>query len=368
MMQRCERSHDGAAAGLGDGGTSAGRIGAPPRLPPGLESSQRSVLADFVVNLASTLSLTDYTLHLAIRVVDSYLAQQEEPMQADKLQVLGATCLKIADVFTEQSKEYYKQENAVEYAEATYHQTTSEQMLLCEKEVLPKLDFDLHLPTAHWFAQCYLAYGRFTPGGNVAKTACFIGDLALLDYDLLAYPPSLRAQCTVVLAVFLAQQARSQRGAAAKPSPRPSAELAVPPLPTFGGSAEETGRAGEGSGAGGMVATSSTASGTAPVSRSASMKVDEAAEALSLTYLEHWDTQVRNCVCRGNSAVDAAMCMQALVRTLSVLRREWKALKLTAVEAKHASLSRTLVYPERFPVSKLVRYILPDTQRGMMLE
>merc|ERR1719277_526663 len=95
VMQRCERSP-------GEGAVDAGHVGALPRLPPGLEPSERTIVTDFIVRLASTLSLTDYTLHLAVRVVDSYLSRLEEPIQSDRLQVVGATCLKIADVFTEQ--------------------------------------------------------------------------------------------------------------------------------------------------------------------------------------------------------------------------------------------------------------------------
>ncbi|CAK0798231.1 unnamed protein product [Prorocentrum cordatum] len=201
-----------------------------PRLPPGFDAGQRAVLVDFIISLASALSLSDITLHLAVSVADRYLALLEAPLGPfGGMQVVGATCLKIADVFSEQSKEYYKQENVVEYADATNGQAPSDKMLICEKELLPQINFDLHRPTVHWFVQCFLAYGRFTPAGDVAKTASFISDLVLLDYDLLAYPASLRAQCALLLAVFLVQRAPvlrrrpsdappSQGGAAAGPA------------------------------------------------------------------------------------------------------------------------------------------------------
>jgi hypothetical protein len=35
-----------------------------------------------------------------------------------------------------------------------------------------------------------------------------------------------------------------------------------------------------------------------------------------LPYLEHWDESVRNAVCHKNTAVDAAMCLGGIVRTL----------------------------------------------------
>jgi len=242
------------------------------------------------------------------------------------MRVIGATCLKVADVFAEQSKEYYKQENTVEYAEATaatMHPTSPAQMLSCEKDVLPKVEFDLRLPTVHWFLQCYLAYARFAQTANVAKTAFFIGDLALLDYDLLIYAPSLRAHCSLLLAAFLVQKLEDKT--------KPNSE---------------------------------EVSATQKVERSGS----RASSSTRLPSLNHWDESVRNAVCHKNTAVDAAMCLQAVVRTLVVMRREWKSAKLLAVETKHASNIRTLNYPETFPVSKLVRYILPDSQRGMIPE
>jgi len=297
--------------------------------PGSCDPGQRAALVDFVVGLASTLSLTDYTLHLAVAVVDRYLGLQDGPVAADDLQIVGVTSLKVADVFAEQSKEYYKQENVVEYAEATLHQVSSEQILVCEKDLLPKLEFDLHLPTTHWFLQCYLAYGRFASGSRVAKTACFVGDLALLDHGQQAHAAPLRAQCALVLGAFLAQQAAAGRGPGA-PGPAPEEPAPARRAPAAGAPGEE--------------------------------------EAGKLRSLELWDSHVRSRVCSGNVAIDAAMCLQAVVRALVVLRREWKSAKLTAVEVKHAGLARTLVYPERFPVSRLVRYIIPDAQRGLIPE
>jgi len=312
-----------------------------PQLPPGFDTNQRAKLVDFIVGLASTLSLTDYTLHLGVGLLNKYLALQDEYLDQERMQVAGATCLKVADVFAEQSKEYYKQETALEYAEATLHQVLPEQILAFEKSLLPKVEFDLNLPTTHWFAQCYLAYGRFNPLGSTAKTAVFIGDLTLLDYDLLAYAPSLRAQCAVLLAVFLVQQAQSQK------QRRPD-------------------------GAFWMNASQDYASSQPSLSRASSQagqpQPGDGERNVTLTHFDHWDTVIRNQVCQGNTSIDTALCLQAIVRTLVVLRREWKSAQLTAVEAKHASIVRTLVYPERFPVSKLVRYILPDNQRGLVPE
>jgi len=328
VMQQRERRQVGYGSC-----SSSESSGLPPQLPTGFDANQRSVMIDFMVGLASTLSLTDYTLHLASSVADRYISHQDGPISNDQMRVVGATCLKVADVFAEQSKEYYKQENTVEYAEATMHQTSPAQMLSAEKDILPKVEFDLRLPTVHWFLQCYLAYARFTGSGNVAKTAFFIGDLTLLDYDLLIYAPSLRAHCALLLAAFLVQRLAdrkqsSSEAAASEPQQSESSDACA---------LANVGLAGMHS-------------------------------RLVLPCLDHWDECARNAVCHKNTAVDTAMCLQAVVRTLVVMRREWKSAKLLAVETKHASNIRALNYPEMFPVSKLVRYIIPDCQRGLIPE
>jgi hypothetical protein len=293
-------------------------VALPLALPKGFDSSHRAVMVDFMIGLASNLSLTDYTLHIAVSVADRYMSNQEGPISTERMHVIGASCLKVSDVFAEQSKEYYKQENTIEYAEATLHHATPAQMLSCEKDVLPKVEFDLQQPTVHWFLQCYLVYARFTALGRVAKTSSFIADLILLDYDLLVYGPSLRAQCCILLAAFLVQSALADEE----------------------NSQEQL-----------DMVESDVLQGSALTNQETRLRVPN---------LDHWDEHARNNVCSRNNAVDAAMCLQAVVRTLVVNRREWKSAKLVAVENKHATNMRMLNYPEMFPVSKLVRYILPD--------
>lgn len=317
----------------------------PLSLPPGFDSGHRAVIMNFIIGLASSLSLSDYTLHLAAALVDKYIALQRESIAPERMQIIGATCLKVADVFVEQSKEYYKQENIVEYAQATLPRASAAELLSCEKDILPSLGFDLRLPTAHWFLQCYLAYGRFCVDSSVARTAFFISDLTLLDHDALVYAPSLRAQCALLVAVFVAQQSLTDRR-------RLAAQSRVPVNQRVDGSTPC-----------GYFRSEPTPSGPR-VPHAGSLEPCDLGSAGAC--LDHWDEYVRDHVCKRNTAIDASMCLQAVVRILMVMRREWKGAKLDAAEAKHAALVRTLVYPERFPVSKLAQYIIPDCQRGLL--
>ena len=291
-------------------------------LPPGFDANSRAVQVDFIIGLASAMNLRDGTAHLACAVFDKYLSLQDKAVSADQIKVVAATCLKVSDVFGEQSKEYYKQENSVEYAEAAVGKSiTPLQMLSCEKEILPKLGFKLHHPTTRWFLQCYVAYARLSMRDAVGKTASFIADLMLLDFELLLYAPSMKAQCAVLMAAFLVQQEATSR------HPKDKANM----LNEDGGKL------------------------VGPLQG-------------HLSCLDYWDQHIRGSVCRANLAVDTSMCLQAVVRMLSDKRREWKSLQLNAVETKHVQLARALAYPDRFPVFKLVRYILPDHQRSLVPE
>jgi hypothetical protein len=59
--------------------------------------------------------------------------------------------MKIADVFNERSKEYYRQENASEYSYITADEYSAEEVVMMEKQILNILDFDLYAPTAITF-------------------------------------------------------------------------------------------------------------------------------------------------------------------------------------------------------------------------
>ena len=71
------------------------------------------------------------TLHYAIGYIDRILSRMV--VEKNKLQLVGVSCMKIADVFNERSKEYYRQENAAEYAYITADEYTAQEVIQMEK-------------------------------------------------------------------------------------------------------------------------------------------------------------------------------------------------------------------------------------------
>jgi cyclin-A len=82
----------------------------------------RSILADWLIDVSVHFELKNETLHLAVSYIDRVLSLK--PIEKSKLQLVGVSCTKIADVFNERSKEYYRQENAQEYSYITADEYT----------------------------------------------------------------------------------------------------------------------------------------------------------------------------------------------------------------------------------------------------
>jgi hypothetical protein len=165
--------------------------------------------------LAKVFELSSFTVHLAVTLVDSFM--ESVPPNCDQLPLVAVSSLKLADVFSEISKEYYKQDNAKEYADvaaetpANFGRGTTflpSDIVAKEKEILRQVGLDLHIPTLFWFTSCYLCIAGYEESSSPARMiAEFLADLSLMDVELQTFPAPLVAQVCVVLGVVFAQRA-----------------------------------------------------------------------------------------------------------------------------------------------------------------
>jgi cyclin B len=121
----------------------------------------RSILVDWLVDVSVHFEVMTETLHFAISYIDRTLSILE--IEKSKLQLVGVTCMKIADVFNEKSKEYYRQENATEYAYITADEYTSDELIQMEKKILTLLDFKLYSPTTIHFVKIFSKIMKLDP-------------------------------------------------------------------------------------------------------------------------------------------------------------------------------------------------------------
>ncbi len=115
--------------------------------------NMRSILVDWLVDVSVHFEVMTETLHFAINYIDRTLSHMH--IEKNRLQLVGVACMKIADVFNERSKEYYRQENASEYSYITADEYTAAEVIQMEKQVLNVLRFDLYAPTAIAFIKLY---------------------------------------------------------------------------------------------------------------------------------------------------------------------------------------------------------------------
>jgi len=66
----------------------------------------RSILIDWLVDVSVHFEVMGETLHFAISFTDRTLSLIQ--IEKSKLQLVGVSCMKIADLFNEKSKEYYR--------------------------------------------------------------------------------------------------------------------------------------------------------------------------------------------------------------------------------------------------------------------
>jgi len=214
--------------------------------------AMRQQLVDWMDEQHSELSLTEETLHLAIRYVDTFLSQRvpdvflqrhgsgSEPVPCaplkelngkrvlysmdvlnplcNKLKRLGITCVFVAAKVTEVTTP-----SAVEFARyADVSSFTREQLLLAERALLRELNYSLIRPTAFSFAEAYvesansalLRYAdrfdfdprRFNADFSTREdlfremTYYFV-ELAAVAHDSLGFSPSLLGAAAVASAL-----------------------------------------------------------------------------------------------------------------------------------------------------------------------
>eukprot|EP00730_Choanoeca_flexa_P010364 TRINITY_DN1764_c0_g1_i1.p1 TRINITY_DN1764_c0_g1~~TRINITY_DN1764_c0_g1_i1.p1 ORF type:complete len:404 (+),score=81.02 TRINITY_DN1764_c0_g1_i1:130-1341(+) len=156
----------------------------------------RTILVDWLVEVAQEYRLVDQTLHLTVAYVDRFLS--EMAVQRGKLQLVGVTCMLLASKY----EEIYPPcvEDFVYITDNTY---TRNQVLKMEHVVLKVLQFNMGNCTALTFLDHFLT--RTDATDEVRYLAKFLADLSLQDgSQFMEFKPSIMATACVVLALHTA--------------------------------------------------------------------------------------------------------------------------------------------------------------------
>ncbi|KAF8103585.1 hypothetical protein N665_0188s0512 [Sinapis alba] len=174
------------------------------RVQLNINSSMRTILIDWLVEVAEEYRLLPETLYLAVNCLDRYLSGNV--INKQNLQLLGVSCMMIAAKYEEVCVPQV--ESFCYITDNTYLRN---ELLEMESSVLNYLKFELTTPTAKCFLRRFVraAKGKTeVPSLLFESLASYLSELSLLDYAMLRYAPSLVAASAVFLAQYILHPSR----------------------------------------------------------------------------------------------------------------------------------------------------------------
>lgn len=182
-----------------------------------INSSMRSILVDWLVEVSEEYKLNTETLYLAVNYTDRFLSLMS--VLRGKLQLVGTASMYIASKYEEISPP-----DVSEFVYITDDTYTKKQVLRMEHLLLKVLDFRMNAPTTNCFLMHYLRFLKLSTNNtsncstynqNQLLQGCtevqsriehlsrYIAELTLIDADtFLSYLPSQIASSAIYLALF----------------------------------------------------------------------------------------------------------------------------------------------------------------------
>ncbi|ANM67659.1 Cyclin B2;2 [Arabidopsis thaliana] len=160
-----------------------------------ISDKMRAILIDWLIEVHDKFELMNETLFLTVNLIDRFLSKQA--VARKKLQLVGLVALLLACKYEEVSVPIV--EDLVVISDKAYTRTD---VLEMEKIMLSTLQFNMSLPTQYPFLKRFLKAAQSDK--KLEILASFLIELALVDYEMVRYPPSLlaatavyTAQCTI---------------------------------------------------------------------------------------------------------------------------------------------------------------------------
>eukprot|EP01026_Neomeris_dumetosa_P079892 TRINITY_DN8778_c0_g1_i1.p1 TRINITY_DN8778_c0_g1~~TRINITY_DN8778_c0_g1_i1.p1 ORF type:complete len:373 (+),score=41.21 TRINITY_DN8778_c0_g1_i1:153-1271(+) len=154
----------------------------------------RGVLIDWLVEVHFKFKMMPETIFLTVNIIDRYLSVKEVPK--DLLQLVGCTSLFIASKYEEIYVPQIK--DLVKICDDLY---TREQLIMMEKHILRKLDYNLTVPTAYYFMLRYLKIAKLLTKKHTAYLAFYLVELAMVTYEMIKYKPSMVSVAAIHVAM-----------------------------------------------------------------------------------------------------------------------------------------------------------------------
>ncbi|CAD8087279.1 unnamed protein product [Paramecium primaurelia] len=162
-----------------------------------INQTMRSTLIDWLIDVCIHFELMDETLHLSIIYIDLVLSKIK--ISKKNLQLIGVTSLKLADVYNERSKEYFKQENCNAYAYITADEYNEQQIIDMEQQILQILDYNLSYRTPIQILK--IINSKLKVSTESQLLSYYFCDFFIMGYEQLIIERQLYAICCLLLAL-----------------------------------------------------------------------------------------------------------------------------------------------------------------------
>ncbi|KAF8722099.1 hypothetical protein HU200_022736 [Digitaria exilis] len=159
--------------------------------------NMRSILVDWLVEVAEEYKLVSDTLYLTVAYIDRYLSVHA--LNRQRLQLLGVSAMLTASKYEEISPP-----NVEDFCYITDNTYTKQEVVKMESDVLNVLKFEMGSPTTKTFLRMFIRSAQEDNKKDHSLSLEFLGnylaELSLLDYGLLRFLPSLVAASVVFVA------------------------------------------------------------------------------------------------------------------------------------------------------------------------
>jgi len=156
-----------------------------------INERMRGILVDWLIEVHLKFKLVPETLYLTVNLIDRYLEVQE--VKRDKLQLVGVTAMLIACKY----EEIYPPE-VKDFVYITDNAYTKKEIMDMEYVMLKKFNFNVTVISGYRFLE---RYQKLCQDNDYAfYLAQYLMELAMVEYRMIKYKPSVLAAGSVYLA------------------------------------------------------------------------------------------------------------------------------------------------------------------------
>ncbi|XP_042381779.1 G2/mitotic-specific cyclin S13-7-like [Zingiber officinale] len=157
-----------------------------------INAKMRTILADWLIEVNHKLQLAPETLYLTFNIIDRYLSMEFQTLFKE-FQLVGVSAMLIASKY----EEIWAPE-VNDFLWMTDRSYSREQVLGMEKRILNKLEWNLTVPTPYVFLVRFIKAAACDK--EMEHMVFFFAELALMNYSMIMFCPSLVASSAVYAA------------------------------------------------------------------------------------------------------------------------------------------------------------------------